>query len=162
MALLQRFHYRPEFASALGKLMRATAFRLTLVYLLVFIIFAVSLLGYFALNTRRLITEQITNRVNLEVNALREQYETGGIRRLVTILDLRARRPGSSLYLLTTPSGEGLAGNVSSLEPGVLDHPGWFEFELPPNRVVGRKRASRAGARRGNAWRFSPAGRARS
>ena len=127
MAVLQRFHYRPEFASALGKLMRATAFRLTLVYLLVFIIFAVSLLGYFALNTRRLITDQITNRVNLEVNALREQYDTGGIRRLVTILDLRARRPGSSLYLLTTPSGEGLAGNVSSLEPGVLDHPGWFE-----------------------------------
>ena len=63
--------------------MRATAFRLTLVYLLIFIIFAVSLLGYFALNTRRLITDQITNRVNLEVNALREQYETGGIRRLV-------------------------------------------------------------------------------
>ncbi len=128
MAVLQRFHYRPEFVSALGKLMRATAFRLTLVYLLVFIIFAVSLLGYFALNTRRLITDQITNRVNLEVNALREQYESGGIRRLVTILDLRARRPGSSLYLLTTPSGEGLAGNVSSLEPGVLDHPGWFEL----------------------------------
>jgi signal transduction histidine kinase len=127
MAVLQRFHYRPEVATALGKLMRATAFRLTLVYLLIFIIFAVSLLGYFALNTRRLITDQITNRVNLEVNALREQYETGGIRRLVTILDLRARRPGSSVYLLTTPSGEGLAGNVSSLEPGVLDHPGWFE-----------------------------------
>jgi signal transduction histidine kinase len=127
MALLKRFHYRPEVVATLGKLMRATAFRLTLVYLLIFIIFAVSLLGYFALNTRRLITDQITNRVNLEVNALREQYETGGIRRLVTILDLRARRPGSSLYLLTTPSGEGLAGNVSSLEPGVLDHPGWFE-----------------------------------
>ena len=127
MALLKRFHYRPEIAVALGKLMRATAFRLTLVYLLIFIIFAVSLLGYFALNTRRLITDQITNRVNLEVNVLREQYETGGIRRLETILDLRARRPGSSLYLLTTPSGEGLAGNVSSLEPGVLDHEGWFE-----------------------------------
>src|ERR1700685_2285467 len=127
MALLKRFHYRPEVAAALGKLMRATAFRLTLVYLLVFIIFAISLLGYFALNTRRLITDQITNRVNLEVNVLREQYETGGIRRLETILDLRARRPGSSLYLLTTPSGEGLAGNVRSLEPGVLDHPGWVE-----------------------------------
>jgi signal transduction histidine kinase len=127
MAELKSLHYHTEFASALGKLLRATAFRLTLVYLLVFIIFAVSLLGYFALNTRRLITDQITNRVNIEVNALREQYETGGIRRLVTILDTRARRPSSSLYLLTTPNGEGLAGNVSSLEPGILDHPGWFE-----------------------------------
>jgi signal transduction histidine kinase len=122
-----RFHYHREFASALGKLLRTTAFQLTLVYLLVFILFAVSLLGYFALNTRRLITDQITNRVNLEIGALREQYEQGGIRRLVTILDLRSRRPGSSLYLVTTPSGEGLAGNVSSLEPGLLDHPGWYE-----------------------------------
>jgi len=43
------------------------------------------------------------------------------------VLDLRSRRPGSSLYLVTTPTGEGLAGNVGSLEPGVLDHPGWLE-----------------------------------
>ena len=114
--------------TALGKLLRTTAFQLTLVYLLVFILFAVSLLGYFALNTRRLITEQITNRVNLEVNVLREQYEQGGIRRLVNIIDQRARRPSSNLLMVTTPTGEELAGNVGSLEPGILDHPGWFEL----------------------------------
>jgi signal transduction histidine kinase len=114
--------------AALGKLLRTTAFQLTLAYLLIFILFAVSLLGYFALNTRRLITEQITNRVNLEVNALSEQYEQGGIRRLVTVVDQRARRPSSNLLMVTTPAGEELAGNVGSLEPGVLDHPGWFEL----------------------------------
>ena len=114
--------------TALGKLLRTTAFQLTLAYLLIFILFAVSLLGYFALNTRRLITEQITHRVNTEVNGLSEQYEQGGIRRLVIVVELRSRRPGSSLILLTTPSGETLAGNVESLEPGVLDHPGWLEI----------------------------------
>jgi hypothetical protein len=113
--------------TALGKLLRTTAFRLTLVYLFVFILFAGSLLGYFALNTRRLITEQITTTVNGEIGGLREQYTQGGIRRLVIVVDLRSRRPGSSLYLVTTPTGEGLAGNVGSLEPGVLDHPGWLE-----------------------------------
>ena len=113
--------------SALGKLLRTTAFQLTLVYLLIFILFAASLLGYFALNTRRLITEQITNTVNTEISGLSEQYAQGGIRRLVIVVDLRSRRPGSSLYLVTTPTGEGLAGNVGSLEPGVLDHPGWLE-----------------------------------
>jgi signal transduction histidine kinase len=114
--------------SALSKLLRTTAFQLTLVYLLVFIVFAVSLLGYFALNTRRLITEQITTRVNAEVNVLREQYEQGGIRRLVTIIDQRARRPSSNLLMVTTPTGEELAGNVGALEPGALDHPGWLEL----------------------------------
>jgi signal transduction histidine kinase len=113
--------------SALGKLLRTTAFQLTLVYLLIFILFAASLLGYFALNTRRLITEQITTTVNTEITGLSEQYTQGGIRRLVIVVDLRSRRPGSSLYLVTTPTGEGLAGNVGSLEPGVLDHPGWLE-----------------------------------
>jgi hypothetical protein len=112
---------------ALGKLIRTTAFKLTLVYLGMFVLFAASLLGYFALNTRRLITDQITATVNGEVSGLSEQYGQGGLRRLVTVVDLRSRRPGSSLYLVTTPSGEGLAGNVGSLEPGVLDRPGWLE-----------------------------------
>jgi signal transduction histidine kinase len=113
--------------TALGKLLRTTAFQLTLVYLVIFIVFAASLLGYFALNTRRLITEQITTTVDTEISGLREQYNQGGIRRLVIVVDLRSRRPGSSLYLVTTATGEGLAGNVGSLEPGVLDHPGWLE-----------------------------------
>jgi signal transduction histidine kinase len=113
--------------TALGKLLRTTAFQLTLVYLVIFIVFAASLLGYFALNTRRLITEQITTTVDTEISGLRDQYTQGGIRRLVIVVDLRSRRPGSSLYLVTTATGEGLAGNVGSLEPGVLDHPGWLE-----------------------------------
>jgi hypothetical protein len=122
--------------TALGKLIRTTAFKLTLVYLGVFILFAASLLGYFALNTRRLITDQITATVNGEVNGLSEQYGQGGLRRLVNVVDVRSRRPGSSLYLVTTPTGEGLAGNVGSLQPGVLDRPGWLEtnyhrLELP-------------------------------
>src|SRR5262245_50744700 len=53
-------------AVAFGKLLRTTAFKLTLVYLTVFALFAASLLAYFAFNTRRLITEQITRTVNAE------------------------------------------------------------------------------------------------
>jgi len=113
--------------SALGKLLRTTAFRLTLVYLLIFVLFAASLLGYFALNTRRLINEQITRTVTAEITRLREQYTAAGIRGLVLFIDLRSRRPGSSLYLVTAPSGEALAGNVGALAPGALDHPGWLE-----------------------------------
>jgi hypothetical protein len=113
--------------TALGKLFRTTTFKLTLVYLTVFAVFAAFLLGYFALNTRRLITEQITDTVNAEITGLSEQYRLGGIRRLVIVVDVRARRPGSSLYLVTTFAGEALAGNVTALPPGTLDNPGWVE-----------------------------------
>jgi signal transduction histidine kinase len=115
--------------TALGKLFRTTAFKLTLVYLVVFSVFAAFLLGYFAWNTRRLITEQITQTVDAEITGLSEQYRLGGIRRLVLVIDARARRPGSSLYLVTTPAGEGLAGNVGSLAEGVLNTDGWTETE---------------------------------
>ena len=113
--------------TALGKLFRTTTFKLTLVYLTVFALFAAFLLGYFALNTRRLITEQITDTVNAEITGLSEQYRQGGIRRLVIVVDVRARRPGSSLYIVTNFAGEALAGNVTALAPGILDNPGWTE-----------------------------------
>src|ERR1700756_3621304 len=113
--------------AALGKLLRTTAFKLTLVYMTVFALFAAFLLGYFAWNTRRLVTEQITETVDAEIQGLAEQYRQGGIRRLVFAIEGRSRRPGSSLYLLTTAAGEGLAGNVGSLTTGILDKPGWTE-----------------------------------
>jgi len=113
--------------NALTKLFHTTLFKLTLVYLTIFAVFAACLLGYFAWNTRRLITEQITRTVDAEITGLAEQYNQGGIQRLVFIIDSRARRPGSSLYLVTTFSGDGLAGNVGVLGEGVLEHVGWTE-----------------------------------
>ena len=113
--------------TALGKLLRTTAFKLSLVYLTIFALFAAFLLAYFAWNTRRLITEQITQTVDAEITGLAEQYRQGGIRRLVFIVEARSRRPGSSLYLVTAPAGEGLAGNVGSLPVGILNTPGWIE-----------------------------------
>jgi signal transduction histidine kinase len=115
--------------TALGKLFRTTAFKLTLVYLVIFSVFAAVLLGYFAWNTRRLFTEQMIQTVDAEITGLTEQYRLGGIRRLVLVVEARSRRPGSSLYLVTTPAGQGLAGNVGSLAQGVLDSTGWIETE---------------------------------
>ena len=112
---------------AVGRLFRTTAFRLTLVYLAIFALFAAFLLAYFALNTRRLITEQITRTVDAEITGLSEQYNQGGIRRLVFVIDARSRRPGSSLYLVTTFTGDRLAGNVGTVDDGVLQKTGWAE-----------------------------------
>src|SRR5262245_6949084 len=104
--------------TALGKLVRSTAFRLTLVYLLIFALYAAALLVYFALNTGRLITEQITETVDDEIQYLTQQYTASGLRRLILIIENRSLRPGSSLYLITAPTGQGLAGNVGPLAPG--------------------------------------------
>jgi len=69
--------------TAFGKLFRTTAFRLTLVYLFLFLLFALFLLGYFAWNTRRLVTEQIAQTVNAEIAELTERYNRVGLRGLI-------------------------------------------------------------------------------
>src|ERR1700716_609739 len=113
--------------TAFGKLIRTTAFRLTLAYLFLFALFAASLLGYFAWNTRRLITEQITTTVNAEIGEISDIYGRRGLLGLVRTLESRALRPGANLYLVTTPTGQAIAGNVGSLSPGVMATKGWSE-----------------------------------
>jgi signal transduction histidine kinase len=113
--------------TAFGKLIRTTAFRLTLVYLFLFALFAASLLGYFAWNTRRLITEQITSTVNAETGEISEIFARRGLRGLVFTIENRALRPGANLYLVTAPTGQAIAGNVGSLAPGVMATTGWSE-----------------------------------
>ena len=75
--------------TAFGKLFRTTAFRLTLVYLFLFLLFAVFLLGYFAWNTRRLVTEQIAQTVNAEIAELTDRYNRVGLRGLIFSIENR-------------------------------------------------------------------------
>lgn len=115
--------------SGLGKLFRTTAFKLSLLYLIVFALFATFLLGYLAWNTRRLITVQITETIDAEMLGLSDQYRLAGLRRLVAIVDARSRRPGSSLYLVVTEAGDGLVGNIVPTDSSVLDSTGWKEIK---------------------------------
>ncbi|HEV3247043.1 MAG TPA: ATP-binding protein [Beijerinckiaceae bacterium] len=110
--------------TALGKLVRTTAFRLTLAYALVFAVISAGVLGYVAWNGRHLVEQGMRETVDAEVNGLIDQFRAGGIRRLVATVEQRTRRPGSSLYLVTTFVGEALAGNVARLPTSVLTSAG--------------------------------------
>ncbi|WP_371125855.1 ATP-binding protein [Bosea sp. (in: a-proteobacteria)] len=113
----------------LPNLFRTTAFKLTAVYLVVFALFAGVLLGYVAWNAKRLLDDQIRSTIDAEIQGLAEQQRLGGIRRLVNVIERRSGAPGASLYLVTSPIGERIAGNVEALPPGTLDRPGEAEIE---------------------------------
>ena len=113
--------------TALGKLLRTTAFKLSLAYLVLFAIGAGLLLARVGLNVRGLVDQQSAETIDAEITGLSEQYAQGGIRRLVDAVERRAQRPGASLYLVTTFAGERIAGNVAQLPPGALNTPGAIE-----------------------------------
>lgn len=118
--------------TALGKFLRTTAFKLSALYLLLFILFAGVIIGYVAWNTRQVIDSQIRETIDAEVRGLAEQYRIGGMRRLVSIIDRRGREPGASLYLVANFSGQYLAGNVDSVPLNILDRPGIHETYYNP------------------------------
>jgi len=113
--------------TALAKLFRTTAFKLSLVYLAIFAIGSSLVIGWTAWNVRRLVEQQIRAAIEAEIKGLSEQYAQGGVRRLVFVVDRRTRQPGASLYLVTNFQGLRIAGNVAALPPGVLDNPGAAE-----------------------------------
>lgn len=100
---------------------RTTAFKLTAIFLAVFSIFAAFLIGYIARNTTEILQAQMRSAVDAEVAALAEQYSLGGIQRVARVIELRSRRPGASLYLLTDSAGDKIAGNVERVPTAVLE-----------------------------------------
>ncbi len=111
----------------IGKLFRTTAFKLSLAYLLIFAVGAGVVLSGIDWNVNALLDAQIGQTIEAEITGLSEQYDSGGIRQLVTTVERRTQQPGSSLYLVTNFAGEPLAGNVAILPPGVIDRPGLVE-----------------------------------
>jgi len=115
--------------TALGKLFRTTAFKITVVYLCLSAVGAGLVLGRVGWNVRQLIDEQTAQTVNADITGLAEQYEEGGVTQLVEAIQRRIAQPGAELYLLTTNAGEPLVGNIASLPAGVLAHPGVVETD---------------------------------
>src|SRR5712672_2048027 len=74
-----------------------------------------------------MITEQITTTVNAEVGEISDIFARRGLHGLVLAIENRALRPGANLYPVTTPTGQGIAGNVGSLAAGVMATSGWSE-----------------------------------
>lgn len=107
--------------TALTRILRTTAFKLSLLYIAVFTGLSGFLLVYISRNTNQLMASQVVQTVDAEISGLADEYVRGGIRALVESIDRRARRPDASLYLLTDFSGNPMAGNIQRLPTVVLE-----------------------------------------
>lgn len=104
--------------------MRTTAVRLSALYVILFVLVAVGLSIYMTSLTVSMLTDQTEQTLNEEVINIERAYQHGGLPLLVRTIDRRSRQPGAFLYLIADPQGRFLAGNVASIEAGLLTNSG--------------------------------------
>ncbi|MEP4031395.1 HAMP domain-containing sensor histidine kinase [Roseibium polysiphoniae] len=105
----------------LTRILRTTAFKLSLLYIAIFTGLSGFLLIYISRNTTELMASQVVQTVDAEISGLSEEYVRGGVRAVVESIERRARRPDASIYLLVDFAGNSIVGNISRLPTVVLD-----------------------------------------
>jgi len=92
------------------RLFRTTAFKLSGIFLAVFTVFAVFLIGTIAGSMSAILETQTGVAVDAELRAISMQYQNGGLPWLSHVIELRSRQPGASLYFVTNSGGDRVAG----------------------------------------------------
>ncbi|MEM7042950.1 MAG: HAMP domain-containing sensor histidine kinase [Pseudomonadota bacterium] len=114
------------------RLLDTTAFRLTLIYLGLFGVSALALLGYLYVATAGFMTQQTAETIQAEIAGLAEQYRTQGLPRLRQVIEQRsaAQPHRASIYLLTDPGGGWVAGNIDRWPDAQPGNEGWLTFPV--------------------------------
>lgn len=121
--------------NSLWQLWRTTTVRLTALFILIFVIFSIILLGYMAYQSSIAIQGQQARDIEREISQLRNIDQSQGIRALAFAVQRLASRPGPGIYYLGTDVGQMVAGNVGVFPPGVLAAEGIYTFTYDRGRI---------------------------
>jgi signal transduction histidine kinase len=115
--------------SSVGQLWRTTTVRLTALFALIFVLFAVALLAFISWQSSVQIQRQQAADIDREIAAVQRIDRTRGFRAAILAVDRLARNPGPGIYYLGSPTGQPLVGNVSDLPPEIIQVPGSYSFD---------------------------------
>jgi signal transduction histidine kinase len=126
-----------------------STFRLALLYAVLFGLSVLVLLGVFYWAADRALERQTSQAIEAEIQALAERYRSAGFGGLTQAIVERAARPrlGDMLYLLATPDGRALAGNMTQWPDQVRREDGWLRFAIERRWQTGETERSEARAR---------------
>lgn len=116
----------------LKRLLETSTFRLALIYLALFGVSALALLGFLYFATAGVLERQTAETIQAEITGLAEQYRAQGLGRLREVIIRRsaAHPRRASIYLLADPFGRPIAGNLDrwpDVEPNAA---GWLTFTV--------------------------------
>ena len=110
------------------RLLRTASFRLAALYVGVFAISAVVLGVIVFLTARSALEQQMTARIETEMTFLQDEYRTGGLDRLLAVVNARGRGISALDYLVQGPGGAHLAGEMPA---SMTLHSGWTVIDNP-------------------------------
>src|ERR1700689_1037748 len=93
-------------------ILRTQAFRIVLVYVLLFAVSVTALLGFTYWNTRRTLDAQADQIIDAEITGLNEQYQRLGWQGLYESVTERRQHGGQALYILADKEHRPIAGNL--------------------------------------------------
>jgi HAMP domain-containing protein len=135
--------FKRGLATPLLRFLKTSTFRLALMYLALFGVSALALLGFLYVATAGVLERQTQDTIQAEITGLREQYRTEGLTRLREVIEQRsaADPQRDSDYLLVDPLGQRIAGNLDRWPDVKPSADGWLTFTV---EIQGERRRARA------------------
>jgi len=124
-------------------ILRTQAFRIVIVYVVVFALSVSALIAFTYWNTERALDAQTDQIIGAEITGLSEQYQRLGLRGLADVVMSRSAHGGPGLYLLLDRAKQPIAGNLDGM-PQAVDHQGSeieFDYERRVEGQLERRRA---------------------
>lgn len=124
-------------------LFQTQAFRIVLIYVLLFALSVTALLFFTYWNTRRTLDRQTDQIIEAEITGLSEEYRHFGLPGLVETVRSRSTHQGQALYLVVDVLHHYVAGNLE-FWPQISEAPGdmvEFDYQRPVNGRLEDRRA---------------------
>jgi signal transduction histidine kinase len=114
------------------RVLQSSAMRLALLYVGVFMLAVGALLGAMLLTVQRELAREVDLVIAAELEGLRDEYEQGGLQRVVETLNRRTDSWGrtGAVYMLIDADGNRVAGNLSAWPDIGAGARQWVEFDL--------------------------------
>jgi len=114
------------------KLLKSSTFRLALIYMTLFGLSVLLLLGFIYWSTAGYMVRQTEATIDAEITGLTERYDLSGLPGLSDVLKERLSRPdvNYSLYLLTDKDFKPILGNLEKWPEGQSSDQRWLSFHI--------------------------------
>jgi signal transduction histidine kinase len=125
----------PQLLGGARRLVRTHAFRLAVLYFLVFAASVLGVLLFVYWTSANFVERQTEATLDAEITGLAEQYAQRGLSGLIQIVAARSAgdRGDAMVYLVIDPDGKALVGNIAAWPSGVPTRSGWLSFGLERN-----------------------------